>query len=390
MSKEVIKLDFPFVDLDRNLLVKKIRMVHSVVGGKIVIPITENIRFDFKKELKAVYLTGTSLRDTIITKIDIDTLDFDAVALVNCGDFLKIIETLTDPMLKIKSDGENFLFKSANSSFKLPLCRDVNEFPKNPKMSKEKKTFVVDASKMNGILKNVYKFTAPDSDVDAKLKTVQFSIEDGNFIIGATDKYVAVIKGFKVESGEDFKPILVPKESVPVILRIIEKENVEISFDDNRICFTIDDTKLYSALSTEKPVNMKIIQGIIDRQDCGIIIDKSSMVSILKTLATINNVCDLSFKVQNNNVIASFISDNNEKKQKSKIDNLVTFLKNDTKVIETTLCFNINFCLQALGLIDGDMLIISFVDNPSNNSIRLYSEEDSDKDSAILIMKIIR
>ena len=233
--------------LDQDKLVKKITSISAVIPAKTSLPILSTFLLE-AKDGRASF-TANDLDVSLTTIIECEMEGGGEVAVPG-KKFVGLIMALPADQVQISSEGDKLAVKCRKSRFKI-VGKNASEFPKLPEQ-KELAHFTMKTEVLNDMIsKTIY---AVSNDLTRpSLCGVLWEIKPGSFSMVATDGHRlgrVVYKGdFPGVGDVGDKEFIVSPKALNILRSLMDgKEEVEVTFADNHITFSVGDSTIYSRL----------------------------------------------------------------------------------------------------------------------------------------------
>jgi len=278
------------ITVERDKLLGALTHIQGLVERRNTVPILSNILLDASENILRVFATDMiieliqsltcSVLSTGKTTISAHTL-YDIIRKLSTGSQVEIMQGGTKDPIEIKS---------GKSNFKLPSI-SPEEFP-TMDSAKLPFNFLIKASDLCLLLDRT-KSAMSTEETRHYLNGIYLHAENvkdkESLIAVATDGHrLAKIELRKVENTGSIPSIILPRKAVLEIRKLLEDydQQVSISLDENRICFSLDSLKFSSKLvDGHFPDYSKVIpEGnknilIVNRKSFSEVIDRISTVS---------------------------------------------------------------------------------------------------------------
>ncbi|MFH2143827.1 MAG: DNA polymerase III subunit beta [Bacteroidota bacterium] len=256
-------------------LLSHLQSVGRVISTKNTLPILDNFLFSIKN--KKLTITASDLESTLITNIDLQNCEGEAVIAVPAKIIGDILKEFAEQPLTFKIDTEKLHIDilSENGKFSVPY-QNGSDFPVIPSVKNEQATKISINPDLflNGILKTL--FATADDELRPVMNGIFIELESNEITFVASDAHKLVrYKRTDVNISESSSFIL-PKKPASLLRNILPKEKNEVvlEFDEKNAYFTMTDYKLicrlvegnYPSYNTVIPTNNPN-KLVIDRID---------------------------------------------------------------------------------------------------------------------------
>ena len=233
----------------------------------------------------------------------------------------------------------------------------AEEFPLIPKTGEEVYG-KIEGEKLRGAIREVG-FAAAYSETQPEISGTLFSFEEKKLTLAATDRYRLAEAEIEIEGGgEGVRRMIVPKQAVGEIGRVVGEGTVEVILSEGQICFKTDATQLISRLiEGQYPDYKQIIpQGF----STVAAVDREELVQALKgasLFATENNNVELEINPSGKRVLiksqSAQVGDS-----EIRVDASITGEKN-------AIIFNHRYLLDCLGNLSDERVEMKVINNTS-------------------------
>jgi len=351
----------------RNLN-NSVNIVQKAVSTKTTLPILKGILLEASNN--KLKLVGNDLDIGIENTIDCEVIEEGSI-VISSKLFGDIIRKLPDADVMIEVDSSNNVtIKCQNSEFKL-IGQSSLEFPELPYIEKDNNYLI-----SQDLLKNMIRqtiFATSQDETRPILTGVLIETNENNISMVAIDGYRLALRKAYINTNITNKAVI-PNKTLNEVIRIIGNDcdgDVEISFTDKHILFTINETKIISRLLEGEFINYKQIIP----KEC-----KSKV--LVKTNDLLDSIerASLLAKEGKNNLIKLSIKDDiidiSSNVEIGSVKELVN-IKLEGEDIE--IGFNSKYLIEALKVIDSESIIMEFTTSvspciikPSDNNNYTY------------------
>lgn len=231
-------------------LQKYLNFLDRVIIKQANLPILSNILF--QTENGRVKLSATNLEIGITCYIGAKVAEEGSLALPAriIGNFVtnlpagEVIE-ITNEDQKVKLSSGNYTL----SVFSAP----GKDFPLIPKSSFEN-ALTLSAQEVKSALQKIL-YAASANTIRPELTGILFAFKEGSLSMVATDSFRLVEEKILLsEENSTFDEIIIPKETLQELIRVIQPEstNIRLSVEDNQIFFEVDGVEITSRLINGK------------------------------------------------------------------------------------------------------------------------------------------
>lgn len=326
-----------------------ITIVQKAVSGKTTLPILKGIHLELKNN--RLYLVGTDLSLGIETSIDAEVISEGSI-VVSSKLLGEIIKKLPDSVVHLEVVDQQLIISALKSEFKLSGS-DSTDFPTLPEKNGDL-SFSMDKH----VLKNMIRQTIFATSIDETrpiLTGSLFEIENGQLSLVSIDGYRLALKSNTVQTPHFYRAVI-PSKTLSEVMKILsineEIEDVHLDCSDKHIFFEINQIKVAS----------RLLEGEFIKYSQIIPKDHKSVVKLktIELLDSIERASLLAREVKNSSIKMSIkdyqliISSNVE------IGSVREEMKIDLEGPELEIGFNPKYLIDALKVIDSDMIIMEF------------------------------
>ena len=353
-----MKLNFKKQDL-----LSGVNTVLKAVPSKTTMTILECILIDATEGI--IKLIANDMEMGIETIVEGDIITAGSVA-VEAKLFSEIIRKLPDNDISMEIDSDyNATIKCEKATFNI-LCKSGDDFPYLAEVNKEKSITLSQFALKEVILQTYFSINSEKEIMCGEL----FEVKNNALKVVALDGHRIAIRKTPIIDGNDDISVIVPGKTLNEISKIINggtEDTVNIYFEDNSILFEFNNTKVLS----------RLIEGEFYRIENMISHDYETKVSINKKdlLNCIERATLLVKEGSKRPIILTIEDDVMEL-------NIFSFNGSMDETIEITkegkqlkIGFDPKFLIEALRVIDDEVVDIYFVNSKSPCSIR-NDEED--------------
>lgn len=364
------------ITLEKNVLLKSVSKLQSIVEKRNTIPILSNIKLD---------ATGSSL---VLTVTDMDLVASEEIEAeisaegsltVPAGTLYDIIRKLPEGAkinLEADSSSSQVIVTAGSSNFKISYLAS-DEFPVMSEGDLTHKFTLSTASFLTLIEKT--KFAMSNEETRYYLNGVYFHISEGNLRSVATDGHrLASYEIALPEGAADMPGIIIPRKTVNELAKLLEsQEEVIISLSDSKIKFESDKIELLSKVvdgtfpDYQRVIpdnNTKILK--LSADDFKEAVDRVATISVDKTKA-------VKVELAENNII---LKSQGVEGSSAKEDVIAEYQDESMEI-----GFNSRYVLEMMNHIEADNFTIAF-DSPNAPAL----VRDPKDESALYIIMPMR
>ena len=338
---------------NKNDLLKGVNTVMKAVPSKTTMPILECILID--ASTNEIKFTANDMELGIETKIEGSILERGIVAL-EAKLFSEIIRKLPENDVTITSDEKNnTLIVCEKAKFSI-MGKDGEDFSYLPFVERDYCISVSQFTLKEVIRQTIFSIAANDSN---KMMTGElFEINENELKVVSLDGHRISIRDIELKSEYGEKKVIVPGKTLTEISKILgggTEDMVDIFFTDNHILFEFDQTVVVS----------RLIEGNYFRVNQMLSNDYETKVTINKKefLDCIDRATLLVKEGDKRPIILNITEDTMELKVSSQIGSMDELIDISREGKDIKIGFNPKFLIDALRVIDDEMIDIYYM-NP--------------------------
>ncbi len=336
-----------------------ISIVQKAVSSKSTLPILKGIYIKaFDQNLR---LITTDMELGIDHIMDANVIEKGSV-VVDARLFGEIIRRLPDSEVEISlKDNSELLIRCGPIKFNI-LSYNPSEFPELPKI-KEEQVYEISQKLFKDMIRQTIFATAED-ETRPILTGALIEIEKNMLNMVALDGYRVALRKGKIESQTDNK-VVIPGKTLNEVNRIMsgeEDEKVKISLTSNHALFTIDNTKLISRLLEGEFINYN---QIIPKE-----FKSKVKIETEQLLDDIERASLLGREGHNNLVKFTIKDDEITIDSSSELGNAHEKIGIELEGEDLQIAFNSRYLIDALRVIDDDIIYLEFTTNLSPGIIK--------------------
>lgn len=267
---------------DKNKLAEATQAVQSIALAKSPIPLLSNVLIE--SENKILYFTTTDLEVRMRYKVDAN-VDADGSTTLPAKKLNDIVKAISGDSIEINIDNNIAKIKSDKARFKL-LGAKSEDYP-NAFNTENMQKIVMPQSELKKILEAVASYVSTSTDNYA-LSGVLFDISNEAIKLVATDgrRIALIVKKCKNNINENTK-IVVPIKIVRELIKNLSTENIdiEILFNNNKICFNFDNIAISSVLIDSVFPDINAVIPIETNEDDKLTVNRLSFISAIKKVS---------------------------------------------------------------------------------------------------------
>lgn len=352
--------------IERDLLLKPLQSLCSVVEKRQTLPILSNLLVKVEKD--KLLLTATDLEVEMHTSVSVKGTD-PGETTFSARKFLDICRTLPEgALIDVSQDASKITLKSGKSRFSLTTL-EPSEFPSVDAVE-QGVSFKISQNVFRKLIEST-QFAMAQQDVRYYLNGLMLELSQKGLRCVATDGHRLAMCDSDVEiNTPEVRQVIVPRKGITELARLLEMTDDEIRVDvgTNHIQTVFNETTFTSKLIDGRfPEYQRVIpQGgnkvvIADKELLKQSLTRVSILSNEKYRGVRFSVSDGLLRVQAHN------PDQEEAEEEISID----YSGGDLEV-----GFNVTYFIDVLTVIPDDKVQITFLDSSSSCLIQSPGNED--------------
>lgn len=232
--------------LQRELLLKPLQQVVSILSGRPTLPVLSNILLQVKKGY--LLITSTDLELEIVARIMLDLAHDLGAATVPARKFYNICRSLPESSeMTVTLESSKIKIRSGGSRFSLSTLL-ASDFP-NLDDWQVKIEFDLSQSFLKKLIKST-QFAMAYQDVRYYLNGMLFETKGVYLYTVATDGHRLAVCSMSLDKALPSYSVIVPRKGVIELVHMLDdsKEQVKFQIGSNNICASIGDYVLTSKL----------------------------------------------------------------------------------------------------------------------------------------------
>lgn len=350
----------------QNELSSAIGIVTKAISSKTTLPILTGIYFEAQEG--KIRLVGNDLSLSIETYISADVEEKGNVVIPSRL-LSELIRKLPNEDILFEISEHNVVTISCMESNYKIIGLPGNEYPELPTIEDEN-SFVIDKDVFSNMIRQT-SFSISQDESRPILTGALLEIGEGIFNMVAIDGFRMAIKRVKIKT-DLVKKAVVPGRTLIEISKLLSqiesKGDLRISFDEKQVLFTLGDLKVYSRLLAGEFINYAQIlpnefksEANINNDEFLTAIDRSFL------MARENKNIAIKLEIKDDYIC---ITSNSE------IGSSVEKVKINLEGQDLEIGFNPKYLMDALKVMDSELIDMSFINNVSPCIIR-PSDNDS-------------
>tara|TARA_B100001123_G_scaffold428276_1_gene544958 strand:- start:2166 stop:3329 length:1164 start_codon:yes stop_codon:yes gene_type:complete len=374
-------------------LLRELQLFQGVVERKNTIPILANLLIEAEDGVDTVRLAATDLEVALLSRCDAKVNQGGAVTLP-AKKLNDIVRALPETQIEFSqpTDGTVNVVADRFSSRIQALPRE--DFPSLPEGTGESVTRL--SSEALGEMVSKTQFAITGEDTRYFLNGALFLISDSQMTLVATDGHrLALVtsgrgNGDELEEGaegHDEARVILPKKTLWELARLVdprngllgdEKTDVLYEQGENHLFFDVNGRQLVSRMvDAQFPAHERVIpQGNNKRVE----FERDRLAKAIKRVALLSTERSraVKFKIDANKVEVSSSS--------PEVGEASEELSVDYKGAEVAICFNAQYVLDFLNVVDSESVLLEFKDELSQAVLSPVSDDSYDYNYTYVIM----
>ena len=361
-----------YLNINKEDLLNPLAKVIGVIERRQTLPVLSNVYLLVKNNL--LTLIGTDLEVQISAKIQIDCNEEIKTTLPG-RKLLDICRSLPDKSkIKLNFQEGKVLINSGKSRFVLRTL-PAAEYPLFDELQ-----YINEFSINRDVLFKAFTktlFCMAQQDVRYYLNGLMLQISNGDVQAVASDGHrLALFQHQSEENDFSMEQIILPRKGAQEVLKLLDKvkNDVDVKVAKSHIKLTIDDVQLNAKLIDGRFPDFKNV--LPEESEHNFNIDKQLFKSALSRVSILSNEKYKGIRLDLSKQLMTINANNPEQDE---ADEEVTI---DYDGEEMSMGFNSSYLMDALNVIESDLVYVSFTD--TNSSCLL--EDPTDKSSRFVIM----
>jgi DNA polymerase III subunit beta len=362
---------------DKEIILRPLQIVIGIVERKQTLPILSNVLIE--KEPGKIRFTATDLEIQITTTIDIKNDDSETSAITVGGKKIQEILRILPEQSKISIEAKEnkAQIKSNKSRFSLQTL-PAQDFPKLNVQLIDAKKIVLSQTTLKNLFLSV-QYSMAQQDVRYYLNGVLLISEDSKLKAVATDGHRLAYNTVNIIGNYSKQEIIIPRKAVVELCKLLNdsEDEVELEFSQQQIKASFSGISLVT----------KVIEGkfpdyerVIPKYNNHLTINRTLIQQALQRAAILSNekFRGVRFVLTEKNL--NIISSNSEQEEAQEE------IETDYHGEALDIGFNVNYLMDGLNNISGEMATLSFGD--PNSSILITTEKNEAFRYVVMPMRI--
>ena len=361
------------IKISREDLLHSLDCVKDATDTTNLNPILKSVLLKVKNNTLTIVATNHEIQMSTSCKVKADG-DFERI--VPAAKLQNILRSLdSDALVDIQFGENNASVKSGRSNFKLVTHKTDDFVPLGETGKLKKFSTKLSCAELMGALKKVAYAANKESHRPA-LTGILIEQKPGEVNFVATDAFRLAKQSVAV-AGEEESNHVVPKKTVDSLLRNLkEDDKLEISHNERAIRFK---TETFELISNTIEENFPDYQAVIPRNNKIVAqIDRGALQAVIRRAGALGDRDVIAFFSFKENSLTVETANRDNDRLTDSLD-----IKYSDEVVETG--FNINYINEVLGVMQSDMIKISFRENASSALIEQGDDSKSDGFSYVVM-----
>jgi len=256
---------------------------NKIIPIRTTLPILSCVLVEVKKE--KVVLTATDLEQTIITKIEADTITQGSIAVPG-NRFIEIISALQSGALEISSNENHEIEISSPKGVYKIMGKEPSEYPETPSLEKTHEV-KIKGNELIDIINNTLYAVSKD-DLKPALCGVYFNINNNQIMSVATDGHRLVKFNKKIKNNNPEASIIIPGKFFSILKNNIKlTSEIKINLNDNHIDITENNTTTITRIIKESFPDFNSV--IPDKKENKATVESLNLIEAIKRVSIFSN-----------------------------------------------------------------------------------------------------
>jgi DNA polymerase-3 subunit beta len=363
--------------VDKETILKPLQVVIGIVERKQTLPILSNVLMEHQNG--KVRFTATDMEIQITTTIDmVQKEDKEQSITIGGKKLLEILRVLPDQSkITIDTKENKAQIKTNKSRFSLQTL-PAQDFPKLSNQLENAKKIILPQKKLKALLASV-QYAMAQQDVRYYLNGVLFVVEGNNLKVVATDGHRLAFNAGVIDGEFEKQEVILPRKAVIELTKLLTDtdETVDLEISQQQIKATFSGITLITKVIDGK---FPDYERVIPKYTNHLNMNRILIQQALQRAAILSNekFRGVRFVLTEKNL--SIISSNSEQEEAQEE------VETDYHGEALDIGFNVNYLMEGLNNIEGEVAIFSFGD--PNSSILITTPESGDFRYVVMPMRI--
>jgi DNA polymerase-3 subunit beta len=232
------------IQINREILLKPLTAVTSIVEKRHTLPILSNLLLEAKQN--KIYLTTTDLEMQISLSVESATTG-DFSTTIAAKKLLDICRSLPDSSeINMASNDSRITVKAGKSRFNLQTL-PAADYPVMTKTSGSSTTITLGQRQLKDLLKQV-EFAMAQQDIRYYLNGLLFEVSENRLNIVGTDGHRLSFTSTELKQSYEKQDVILPRKTIVELIKLLDdsEEDVRIELSSNQVNFSFSNLKLIS------------------------------------------------------------------------------------------------------------------------------------------------
>lgn len=225
--------------INKETLLQAVSVANRLATTRATLPILQNLYLEASKD--QLIIRVTDLEQTLEVKIN-SQIDEKGKITIPARLLSDYLQNNSDPEIQLETTDLNLQLKSTNHQAQI-IGLPAEDYPQIPQFKPDKQIVLEGNLLKEAINKTV--FACSISDTQPILNGELWRFQGGELIIVATDGYRLAKHQLQVKTSS-IGDYLIPRKTILELDKIINQEEVEVSFSQSQVRFQIGETSLIS------------------------------------------------------------------------------------------------------------------------------------------------
>lgn len=363
--------------VDKEIILKPLQVVIGIVERKQTLPILSNVLMEHRDG--KVRFTATDMEIQITTTVDIaQTEEKEKSITIGGKKLLEILRVLPDQSkITIDTKENKAQIKTNKSRFSLQTL-PAQDFPKLSNQLENSKKIVLPQKRLRDLLSSV-QYAMAQQDVRYYLNGVLLIVESKKLKAVATDGHRLAFNIGEIEGDFEKLEVILPRKAVIELTKLLSdtEESVELEISQQQIKASFSGITLITKVIDGK---FPDYERVIPKYDNHLNMNRPLIQQALQRAAILSNekFRGVRFVLTEKNL--SIISSNSEQEEAQEE------VETDYHGEALDIGFNVNYLMEGLNNISGDVATFSFGD--PNSSILITTPGNNEFRYVVMPMRI--
>lgn len=332
---------------EKSSLVEGISIAQKAVTGKSTMPILGGILINAKNN--TLVITGSDIDLSIETKVKAAVLEEGSI-VVDARLFGDIIRKLPNADVEVASISENSIeIKCEKSKFNL-IHMDAEDYPSLPSVEGNKQLNIAQKCLKNMIKGTI--FAVAQDETRPILTGVLMESKDKTLNLVSLDGYRLALKKESIEFDEEVNAVIPGKTLNEVVKILGEDDDVTLTFNENHVLFTINETRIISRLLEGEFIKYNSI--IPEEHKSTVIVDKNILLNSIERASLVGkegNTNLVKFDIEDDTIVIT---------SNSQLGNVREEVNINLQGDGIQIAFNSKYLIDILKIMDEEKIYMEF------------------------------